>query len=219
MKTLYPIVAVLLTILSISGCQATPKPLNNSGNAENPIIDSNMSLAEALAGVDADCLAAVCKTQVLVTVKYYAFDQKIHQGQLVIDRELEADMKTIFAFALEKHFPIQSVIPISDLRFRKHHRWDDNLSMAANNTSAFNYRLSTGSRQLSKHAYGRAIDMNPLLNPYIKGAITSPSGATYLPNKPGTFTADHPLVQKFLQLGWQWGGNWKTLKDYQHFEK
>ncbi len=219
MKTrYYPLVTVFITMLSIVGCPATPKSIS-SPNADALIIDSNMSLTDALAGVDAQCLAVICKRQRLVTVKYYGFDKKIHQGQLVIDYELVEDIQTIFAFALEKRFPLQSVIPISDLRFRKNHRWDDNLSMAANNTSAFNYRLSTGSSQLSKHAYGKAIDINPFLNPYIKGTITAPPGATYVPDKAGTFTADHPLVQKFLQLGWHWGGHWKTLKDYQHFEK
>jgi peptidoglycan L-alanyl-D-glutamate endopeptidase CwlK len=155
----------------------------------------------------------------LVDVRYYSFDQKIHQGQLVIDKSLVLDIQEIFDFALKNHFPIQSVIPLADKRFRNNKRWDDEWSMAANNTSAFNYRLSTGGKQLSKHAYGRAIDINPRLNPYVKGRVMLPAGATYVRNRPGTLTADHPLVKKFLQLGWRWGGHWKSLKDYQHFEK
>ncbi len=220
MKTRYYfLLTSCITILSVVGCQATANPLHTRADADKLVIDSKMSLAEALAGVNEACLALICKRQRLVTVKYYGFDNKIHQGQLVIDYALVGDIEEIFAFAFEKQFPMQSVIPVADLRFRKNNHWDDNLSMAANNTSAFNYRLSTGSTQLSKHAYGRAIDINPWLNPYIKGTIISPSGARYLPEQAGTLTAAHPLVQKFLQLGWQWGGNWKTLKDYQHFEK
>ena len=91
--------------------------------------------------------------------------------------------------------------------------------MEANNTSAFNYRPVTGGTRLSNHAYGRAIDINTFLNPYIKGDIVLPHGARYDPNIEGTFTSENPIVKTFIQLGWQWGGDWTDLKDYQHFEK
>jgi peptidoglycan L-alanyl-D-glutamate endopeptidase CwlK len=125
----------------------------------------------------------------------------------------------VFALALQEHFPIYSVIPVSDKRFRKDGRWDDELSMEANNTSAFNYREITGGGRLSNHAYGRAIDINTFQNPYIKNGIVLPHGAKYDPSVAGTLTADHPIVRAFLQLGWVWGGNWTSPKDYQHFEK
>ena len=179
-----------LAVLLFSGlslCQAarpTTPPL---------IIDSNLTRNEALAGVAAACLTSVCKNQRLVDVRYYAFDGKIHQGQLVIDKSLVLDIQAVFDFALKSRFPMQSVIPMAAPQFRHYQHWDDGLSMAANNTSAFNYRLSTGGKQLSKHAYGRAIDINPWLNPYVKGHVTLPAGATYVPHRPGTLTADHPL--------------------------
>ncbi len=74
--------------------------------------------------------------------------------------------------------------------------------MKLNNTSAFNYRVITGGTSLSKHAYGRAIDINPVENPYIKGATTLPPGSVYDPNAGGTLTADHPNVLTFARLGW-----------------
>ncbi len=208
-----PRYCLLVLSLMLNACQAMPKL------SSPPIIDSNLTLAQALEGVDKTCLIVICTQQRLVTVQYYSFDQKIHQGQVLIHQDLVADIKTLFDFALSIHFPIQSVIPIAEARFRKQNHWDDELSMAQNNTSAFNYRLSTQGKKLSNHAYGRAIDLNPLLNPYIKANITLPAGAVYNPAQAGTLTATHPLVKKFLQLGWSWGGNWKTLKDYQHFEK
>jgi hypothetical protein len=188
--------------------------------SQDSIIDSKMTEKEAFDGLDPKCPEEIRSKQRIVTVRYYSFDKNIHQGQIVIDGELEEDIKTVFEAALKERFPIYSVIPISDKRFRKDDRWNDDLSMAANNTSAFNFRLSTGSStRLSNHAYGRAIDINPFQNPYIKGEVVLPQGATYDPNAEGTFTADHPIVRVFLQLGWEWGGSWTSLKDYQHFEK
>jgi hypothetical protein len=108
---------------------------------------------------------------------------------------------------------------VADLQFE----WDDDRSMAANNTSGFNYRPMTGdgtsATRLSPHALGRAIDINPLLNPYIKGEMIKPDGAVYDPSRPGTITADSFIVKFLKKRGWTWGGDWTSLKDYQHFEK
>jgi len=189
------------------------------GTARHPIIDSRMTKKEALEGLDPKCPEEFRKRQKLVTVKYYSTDKKIHQGQLVVDVDLKNDIKKVFAQALKEHFPIYSAIPISDKRFRKDGRWDDELSMEANNTSAFNYREVIGGGRLSNHAYGRAIDINTFLNPYIKGNAILPHGATYDPKVEGTFTADNAILREFLRLGWDWGGNWTSPRDYQHFEK
>src|SRR6266404_2734321 len=173
-----------LAALGDSNHAQTPAP----GTAKHPIIDSRMSKKEAFEGKDPKCPDAIQKRQRLVRVKYYSTDKQIHQGQLVIDRDLQKDIKKVFALALKEHFPIYSVIPISDKRFRKDNRWDDELSMEANNSSAFNYREVTGGGRLSNHAYGRAIDINTFLNPYLKGNIILPHGATYDPRVAGTFT-------------------------------
>jgi peptidoglycan L-alanyl-D-glutamate endopeptidase CwlK len=182
------------------------QPLS-TGASKNLIIDSQMSEKDAFDGLDSKCPDEIRKRQQLITVEYYSMDKQIHQGQLVIDRDLVGDIKTIFALAIKELFPIYSVIPISDKRFRKGERWDDELSMEANNTSAFNYRETTGGGQLSNHAYGRAIDINTFLNPYIKGDLILPHRAKYNPMVPGTLTSDNPIVREFLKLGWNWGGN------------
>jgi peptidoglycan LD-endopeptidase CwlK len=189
------------------------------GTSKHPIIDSRMTESEAFDGLDPKCPKEIRERQKVVKLKYYSADGKIHQGQLVIDAALKDDIKKVFALALKERFPIYSIIPISDKRFRKDGRWDDELSMEANNTSAFNYREITGGGRLSNHASGRAIDINPFQNPYIKNGIVLPHGAKYDPSIAGTFTSDHPIVRAFLQLGWDWGGNWTSPRDYQHFEK
>ena len=187
------------------------------GSLHEPIIDSDISLSEALRK---ESPPEFKKRQKIIDVLYYSFDGKIHKGQLVIDERLIGDIQEVFRVALENRFPITSVIPISSDRFFKNGKWnDDDQSMLSNNTSAFNYRKATGGKTLSKHAYGFAIDINPVQNPYIKGKIVLPPNAVYNTAKPGTLTYDSPVVRTFIRLGWTWGGNWKSLKDYQHFEK
>jgi len=189
------------------------------GSLKHPIIDSAMTEKEAFDGLDPKCPEEIRKRQRLITVKYYSTDGLVHQGQLVLDAELVDDVRKVFALALKERFPVYSVIPISDRRFRKDGRWDDELSMEANNTSSFNYREVTGGGRLSNHAYGRAVDINTFFNPYVKGNLVLPHGATYDPNVRGTFTAESSVVREFLRLGWAWGGNWTSPRDYQHFEK
>ena len=223
----YQLFFVLAIIITLTGCatessrvvSALPKYIEQSpaGTLLNPIIDSHVSLAQALRKESPPEFKA---RQRLLDLQYYSFDGKIHQGQLLIDERLGDDIREVFQVALENKFPIASVIPISDDRFFKHGKWnEDDQSMLANNTSAFNYRTVTGGKTLSKHAYGFAIDINPLQNPYFKGEIVLPPGAVYDIRKPGTLSVDCPVVKAFLRLGWSWGGNWKSLKDYQHFEK
>src|SRR5258708_2649026 len=211
------LLATALAVMPIGLNSYAQRP--RTGTSKHPIIDSNMSAKEAFDGLNPKCPQDIRKRQKVVKIKYYSSDGKIHQGQLVIDADLKNDIKKVLALALKERFPIYSVIPISDKRFRKDGRWDDELSMEANNTSAFNYREITGGGRLSNHAYGRAIDINTLQNPYIKDAVVLPHGAKYDPCVAGTYTVAHPIVRSFLQLGWDWGGNWISPKDYQHFEK
>lgn len=212
---------VLSGCVSISG-RAGREPTGKMqelavGTLENPIIDSNITLSQALRKYSPP---AFKKRQRLIELLYYSFDGKIHKGQLLIDERLIGDIREVFRVALKNKFPITSVVPISDDRFFKNGKWnEDDQSMLANNTSAFNYRTVTGGKSLSRHAYGFAIDINPVQNPYIKESIVLPPGAVYDTSKPGTLAYYSPVVKTFLRLGWTWGGNWETLKDYQHFEK
>lgn len=200
--------------------EVTPKPIESinelgaNTNAQKTIevlIDSNLSLAEAIGNQEIP--DQIRKELDLVEVEYYSFDGKLHKGQIVIHNSLKEDVAIIFREIKENKFPIAKIIPVSRYDF------SDDKSMEDNNTSAFNYRKKTGSNELSNHALGKAIDINPLFNPYIKDGKISPSKAKYDPTVPGTITEDSFVVKIFKKRGWKWGGDWKTLKDYQHFEK
>ncbi|MEO8073563.1 MAG: M15 family metallopeptidase [Acidobacteriota bacterium] len=210
----------VLLIISAAVLSVAAQSINSKkGTLRHPIIDSWMSKHEAFDGLDPNCPPEIRRRQRIVKLKYYSFDARIHQGQLVIDVDLVKDIKKIFKAALKEKFPIYSVIPISAPQFRQNGRWSDDLSMIADNSSAFNYREKTGGGSLSNHAYGRAVDINTVQNPYLKGSILLPPNGSYSPNAAGTFTKDSPLVKMFIALGWTWGGNWTSPTDYQHFEK
>jgi peptidoglycan L-alanyl-D-glutamate endopeptidase CwlK len=209
---------LLFLVAALCGCVARLSGVSMPyGSLRNPIIDSDITLAQALRKYSPPDIQ---ERQRLIDVLYYSFDGKIHKGQVVIDARLVADIRKVFRVAFKNKFPIGSVIPISHDKFYRDGKWnDDNQSMLSNNSAGFNYRKVTGGTNLSMHAYGFAIDINPVQNPYIKGNIVLPAGAAYDPNVAGTLTERCPVVNTFKRLGWTWGGNWRTLKDYQHFEK
>ena len=210
---------IFLPGISFAGSFNEDSEVEETGTLNNPIICSNMSWEEAMRNAAPECPPEISEKQKVVNILYYSFDGKTRKGQVVIDERLAQDIKIVFQTALKKKFPIKSVIPISDARFLKQGKWSDDLSMSANNTSAFNYRGAVGRETLSKHAYGYAIDINPEQNPYIKDGIIMPPLAVYDNGKKGTLTPESSIVKTFLRLGWVWGGNWESLKDYQHFEK
>lgn len=152
-----------------------------------------------------------------VKVGYVGFDGQTMQGELVVHQSVSDEIVNIFKELYAAGYPIKS-IAVVDI-----YMGDDTLSMDADNTSAFNYRPVTGAKTLSKHSYGIAIDINPIENPYIKGEVLSPAaGRNYVDRSiilPGMIIAGDPCYRAFTSRGWIWGGNWKTLKDYQHFEK
>jgi len=175
-------------------------------------VDSKMTFEEATAGTKAprEIINKLC----LIDVRYHTFDGQLHQGQLIIHQEVKMDIAEIFGFIEQTAFPVFQVVPIVK------YDWSDDLSMADNNTSAFNYRLVLGTDRLSNHAFGRALDINPYLNPVIdEDGRIDPPGARYLPNRAGTFDDSHPVVREFLNRGWRWGGHFKPKKDYHHFDK
>jgi hypothetical protein len=175
------------------------------------IIDSNMSYDEAFSGINIP--QAIIDQMELLTVQYYGFDGKLHLGQIVLNKNVVQDIKEIFEFIKETKFSVNKVTPISA------YNWSDEESMKDNNTSSFNYRFISGSRVISQHAYGIAIDINPLQNPYVKNGKYLPEYSSYDITKPGTITPWSNIVKEFKKRGWIWGGDWRSLKDYQHFEK
>lgn len=143
-------------------------------------------------------------------------------GELVVNKEISADILEIMRELYELNYPIEQV------RLIDYYDGDDERSMAANNSSAFNWRTLTGSStKISRHAMGMAIDINPLYNPYYKfyrgiETIKPEEGEPYVDRMwefPYIIEEDDICYQLFLERGFKWGGDWRSLKDYQHFEK
>lgn len=154
------------------------------------------------------------ETLSLVTIPYVSFENEDRQGQLLVHSQLAKEVEEIFQELYTIAFPVCSILPIAAFN------WDDDASMDANNTSAFNYRMKTGKTELSNHSYGTAIDINPMQNPFISiSGNHIPKGSSYNPTNMGTITAEGEVVQLFKKNGWRWGGDWKDPIDYQHFEK
>jgi hypothetical protein len=152
----------------------------------------------------------------LAEVVFVDFDGIDRWGLLVVNAGEADDIVQVFGELYADDFPIARIEPIE--RFRG----DDDASMAANNTSAFNCRAITGSTRFSQHSYGWAIDINPIQNPYVRGStVLPPAGRDYLDRRdvrPGMLLRPG-AVDAFDRVGWTWGGDWNTLKDYQHFER
>jgi len=185
--------------------------LEKTKHKQEIILDCNYTFEEAIKGIEIP--NSISKQLTLISVEYYSFDDRLHKGQLVVNKKSAKDIEEIFNFIKESKFPIDKVIPA--VKFN----WDDDASMNDNNTVAFNYRKVKGSKVLSAHSYGMAIDINPLQNPHIKGKVIQPDKGKYNVNASGTIIRDSKLVKEFVKRGWQWGGRWKSSKDYQHFEK
>lgn len=155
-----------------------------------------------------------------VRVLHYGFDNEIHIGELIVNKSIAADIVDIFKELYIAKYPIEQILLVDEFDA------DDDASMAANNTSSFNFRFIAGSTSLSKHALGLAIDINPLYNPYVQ----STEEGTSVSPKEGIAYADRSLdcsyyitkkdlcYQAFIKRGFTWGGSWRN-KDYQHFQK
>jgi hypothetical protein len=151
--------------------------------------------------------------------RYVDFEGVEHEnGELIVNAALAEEVTRIFYELYLAKYPFTSVLLVDEFGEKA----DDNASMAANNTSAFNYRLVAGTSSLSRHSYGAAIDCNPLYNPYLHdGSISPPEGAPYADREkdfPGKIDHADLAYQLFTQAGWLWGGDWKS-PDYQHFYK
>lgn len=154
-----------------------------------------------------------------IKIKHVDFAGNVNKGELIVHKKLADEVMEIFHELYKAEYPLESVELVDDYG----EPGDDNLSMAANNTSAFNYRRVTGSKTLSRHSYGAAIDINPKLNPYLDGARVAPeNGAEYADRSKdfaGKIDHDDLCYKLFIAHGWTWGGDWKGDKDYQHFSK
>jgi hypothetical protein len=152
-----------------------------------------------------------------IRLTYWGFDHRPHRGALVANESAVSDLVHVFARLYAARFPIRRLQPIDAYDGK------DERSLAADNTAAFNcrYVIGPGPRRWSVHAYGEAIDVNPVENPYLESGRVHPrAGRAYLDRsrrRPGMAVPGGVLVRAFATVGWQWGGCWTGSPDYQHF--
>ncbi len=155
---------------------------------------------------------------------YRGFDGKDHTGEMVVHKDVAKEVTQIFGELYRMKYPIRRMRLVSD------YGGSDFRSIEADNTSAFNCRPVTGGKKWSNHAYGKAIDLNPLENPYISrsGHIGHKASLPYRrrvrknpfrPEYRAVLLPGDPAVRAFKKRGWRWGGDWHSIKDYQHFDK
>lgn len=152
---------------------------------------------------------------------HIGFDWKIHIGELIIHKDLADDILDIFFQLYQNKYPIEKIKLIDE------YQADDNASMRDNNTSGFNFRMIANTTKLSNHSTGRAIDINPLYNPYVRYVngklLCDPKeGMIYMDRQkdfPYKIDRDGICYQLFRKYGFTWGGDWKNDLDYQHFER
>lgn len=150
-----------------------------------------------------------------VRVAFWGFDAERHTGELLVHRSAADGIVEVFGILYRQRFPQEQVVIVES------YDPDAPPTGDGNGTGAFVCRPSTGASHFSQHAYGLAIDVNTFQNPYAKGAVVLPELASaYLLRsraRPGMVLRNGPVVEAFARIGWQWGGDWNSLKDYQHF--
>jgi hypothetical protein len=151
---------------------------------------------------------------VRLTMSIVRLDGSIGTGDLVVARAVALTMIAAFRDLFVAGFPIDRMVPIAA------YQGDDEASMAADDTSAFNCRPVAGTTNWSMHAFGEAVDVNPLINPSVDATtVDPPAGAAHADRsvpEPGKITSGSVAVQSFARYGWSWGGTWSS-PDYQHF--
>jgi hypothetical protein len=154
----------------------------------------------------------------LIRLRYWGFDRAAHRGRLVVHRDVAEKIAGVFRRLYEVSYPIRR------MRLVDYYGAVDKASMADDNTSAFNCRWRAGQPGVwSQHAYGRAIDVNPRENPYVwSGGVSPANGATYADRsnrRKGMIYHGDAVWWAFRNRGWEWGGDWSSVKDYQHFSR
>jgi hypothetical protein len=145
---------------------------------------------------------------------YRGFDGATHLGEMVVARTAAPRLTAVFERLFQHRYPIRSMKLVDSFG------GSDDDSMAADNTSAFNCRQITGGSAFSEHSYGDAVDVNPVENPYVGGGeVLPPAGSAYVdrPDAAGVIHDGDPVVAAFASVGWTWGGDWSSPRDYQHF--
>jgi hypothetical protein len=198
-------------VLGLPGVLAGPDSFRGSAEPIGPQLRQRMSGVSWHRG----CPVGLDDLR-LLRVSHWGFDDAVHRGRLVVHEDSAGPMLQTMHALYRLHFPIRR------MRLVDAYGADDHRSMDADNTSAFNCRVVAGTNRWSEHAYGHAIDVNPVENPYVTsgGHVSPPAGAPFAERSrraKGLIHRGGPMVAAFAANGWEWGGNWSWPKDYQHF--
>ena len=211
-----PVSLVIVACVAAVGARADAARSSATGFRGN-IVAISPSLARQMTGVSwhRGCPVGLADLRAL-RATYHGFDGRDHTGMLIVHRDVATQMLAVLHRLYAEGFPIRRMVPVDA------YGGSDFRSIEADNTSAFNCRYVEGTTRWSEHAYGRAIDVNPIENPYVtsSGATSHPASTTYVrrtPFRPGMAVEHHALVAAFDAVGWGWGGRWSGAKDYQHF--
>jgi hypothetical protein len=148
---------------------------------------------------------------------FWGFDDRRHTGELLVNEDVAQDLVEVFERLYAARFPMEELTVVTRKELNAPPTGD------ANPTTAFACRPTTGGTEFSQHAYGLAIDINSFQNPYVSGDLVLPELASAYVDRteqrPGMIEANDPVVRAFASIGWEWGGSWQSLKDYQHFSR
>ncbi|HUG32545.1 MAG TPA: M15 family metallopeptidase [Acidimicrobiia bacterium] len=150
-----------------------------------------------------------------LTMSHYGFDGELHTGEMIVNAAVAEDVAEVFARLHEARYPIEQ------MRVIRADEVDDQPTGDWNETTSFVCRPAVGSENWSQHAFGLAIDVNPFHNPYQRGDLVIPELASAYTDRdqmrPGMIFGGDVVVEAFADIGWTWGGDWSTLKDWMHF--
>ena len=207
----------VFAVALVAASAATPAvPADTLPSFRGEVAPIDLRLAKTMTGVSwrPGCPVSLRDLRVL-TLSHWGFDGRVHTGRLVVRKDVSREIVIAFHDLYEKRFPIRRMRPIDA------YGGSDFRSIEADNTSAFNCRHVEGTSRWSEHAYGRAIDVNPIENPFVSGGRTSHlASRTYVDRsrrRPGMAYEGGALVKALDRIGWDWGGRWSGVKDYQHF--
>jgi hypothetical protein len=200
---------------------ASPGPATAQAARPGPVFTASTSILTAamrarMTGVSwrPGCPVSLSRLR-LLRLTYWGFDHAAHTGELVVNATAAAVLTRAFRLLFAARFPIRQMLPVEAFG------GDDERSMLADNTSAFNCRRVPGTSVWSQHAYGLAVDINPFENPEIQdGAVDPPAAAAWADRSrtsPAMIKEGDAAWRAFHAIGWTWGGDWSSPKDYQHF--
>jgi D-alanyl-D-alanine carboxypeptidase len=210
-RTFGPLVFVLLVAVGVTAGRGTVPTFRSSISELSAAQRARMTGTSWRRG----CPVALRDLRTL-TVSYWGFDGRAYTGRLIVNETAARPLRFVFKTLYGARFPIRRMRPIDA------YGGSDYRSIEADNTSAFNCRRATGSSSWSQHAYGLAVDVDPIENPYVEsGRVYHDASRSYVrrtPVRPGMAVTGGTLVEAFRAVGWGWGGDWAgSVKDYQHF--